>query len=124
MGRTGALHFFFLGWALPIALAGLLVYVRNLPGMFVGTFEEMERPGTGELLPNGEIPTGPSGVTVALWNIAVLAVGLGFFFLDQQFATYLHAIGWPIIIVLWASQLGKIVVGRGRLRSESTQVQT
>jgi len=28
--EDGALHFFFVGWALPIALAGLLLYFRNL----------------------------------------------------------------------------------------------
>lgn len=34
--EDGALHFFFVGWALPIALAGLLLYFRNLPSLREG----------------------------------------------------------------------------------------
>jgi cytochrome c oxidase cbb3-type subunit 1 len=122
--EQGALHFFFLGWALPIALSGLLVYFRNLPCMKAGALGIKEHADVTDLLPIAEIPTGPSKWTVLVWNLAVLAVGFGFFFQDQQFATYLHGIGWPVLIVLWAYQLGRIITGRKQLRSDSAQLQT
>lgn len=121
--EQGALHFFFLGWALPIALGGLLVYFRNLPRMLDGALDAPAQADPGDLLPIAEVPTGPSRVSVFVWNVAVLAVGVGFFFQDQGFATSLHAVGWPVLIVLWGYQLGKIVVGRVRLRSESAEIQ-
>lgn len=116
--EQGALHFFFLGWALPIALTGLAVYFRNLPGLIDGGPGDEYRFDTADLLPAGAVPTGLSLWTLIAWNVAVLAVGLGFFFQDQSFATYLHGVGWPVLVVLWAYQLGTVVSARRRLRSE------
>ncbi|QDX40522.1 cbb3-type cytochrome c oxidase subunit I [Salarchaeum sp. JOR-1] len=118
--EQGALHFFFLGWALPIALAGLRAYFRNLPCMIDGALGLKDRANPTDLLPVDEIPAGISLWTLVAWNVAVLAVGLGFFFQDQTFATYLHGLGWLLLIGIWAVQLAKIVAGRRRLRLESS----
>lgn len=87
--------------------------------MIDGALGIKEQADTQDLLPNAEIPTGLSKWTVLVWNVAVLAVGLGFFFQDQWFATYLHALGWPVLIVIWAYLLGRIVAGRKQLRTSS-----
>lgn len=113
--EQGALHFFFLGWALPIALGGLLVYFRNLPCMLEGRLGLAERAVADDVLPDSTIPVGIPKWTVFIWNLAVLAVGLGFFFQDQGFATYLHAVGWSVLIAIWAYQLAQVVLTRRSL---------
>ncbi|MFB6184815.1 MAG: hypothetical protein ABEI96_09700 [Haloarculaceae archaeon] len=121
--EQGALHFFFVGWALPIALAGLLVYFRNLPCLVTDASGRGDRVASDDLLPAGTIPTGIPAWVVAVWNVAVLAVGLGFFFQDQAFATILQGVGWPVLVGVWAYQLSQAVrirlaVRRDAVRSE------
>lgn len=113
--EQGALHFFFLGWALPIALGGLLVYFRNLPCTFRSKHGIAGRAAPNDVLPDRTIPAGIPKWAVLAWNLAVLAVGLGFFFQGRTFGPYLHAVGWPVLIVTWAYQLAQVVLTRYRL---------
>lgn len=109
--EQGALHFFFMGWVLPVALAGLLVYLRALPR------KSTDGPTGGRppaLLPSGLAFTGPSNWVIVVWNVAVLAVGIGFFFQEQSYATVLHGVGWTVLVVLWALLLSRAALGRRR----------
>ncbi|MFD1587684.1 cbb3-type cytochrome c oxidase subunit I [Halorientalis brevis] len=108
--EQGALHFFFLGWALPIAMAGLLVTVRTLPCLHddategQGTLSDMvPRDGTLDVLPTWMVGT---------WNGAVFLTGLGFFFQNQPIATQLFGVGWTVILLIWGYQLGQIIAQR------------
>ncbi|MFB6354777.1 MAG: hypothetical protein ABEJ92_11915 [Halobacteriales archaeon] len=107
--EQGALHFFFMGWALPVALAGLLLTFRNLP---VGT-GPAER--SLEALP---------GVVyrplVLAWNVAVLAVGIGFFYQTQAWSAYVFGVGYAVLAALWGYYLVQAVRLRWAARSTAT----
>lgn len=87
--EDAALHFFFIGWALPVALAGLLLSFVNVPV-------------SGRIFD----PAGVPGVITRwmgwAWNLAVLVVGVGFLYQDQVWSAYAFGIGWTVIAVLWA----------------------
>lgn len=108
--EQGALHFFFLGWALPIAMAGLLVTVRTLPCLH----DEGDEHGwtLSEMVPrDGTLDVVPTWMVLA-WNGAVLLTGLGFFTQDQPISTPLFGLGWTVILLIWGYQLGRIVAQR------------
>ena len=102
--EDGALHFFFMGWALPIALAGLLLVARS--GLSPG----------GEADANGAsppFPSVPSTLTVVVWNLAVLVVGVGFFYQEAAWTVPLFASGYAVLIAIWLASLAR--VGQVRL---------
>lgn len=114
--ETGALHFFFLGWALPIALAGSLLVSRSLKWA-----PETVRDDDGEgrvdgLVPADRLPTVVGRGSVLAWNLAVLAVGIGFFYQDQPWSALLHGSGFTVLLALWGYYLLKIVDQRRSLR--------
>lgn len=105
--EMGALHFFFMGWALPVALAGLAIYARNLPNR--------SRPHPEPADPTGLLPyqTVPHTVVrdwmTAVWNVAVFVVGLTFFYQDAGWSPAAMATGFTALIMLWAHHLAQIV---------------
>jgi hypothetical protein len=125
--EDGALHFFFVGWALPIALAGLLLAFRNFPcgldfGPDLGLEERVEPDGPedsadpGGLLAVGEIPDVVSPWMVAAWNVAVLVVGVGFFYQTDAWSAYLFGAGYAVLSVLWFYSLAQSFRLRRSLR--------
>lgn len=108
--EAGALHFFFLGWALPVAFAGLAISFRNLPCSFGRARELADPPG---LLPDASVPASlVRPWLVVVWNAAVLLAGIGFFYQDQAWSGPLHAVGFSAIAAIWAYYLWRI--GRQR----------
>lgn len=99
--EDGALHFFFMGWALPIALAGLILYFRNLPCHKAGKVGLADRVDSGDLLPDGVVPSTISRWTVLAWNVAILVVGIGFFYQNQSWSRFLLAPGYTVLAVIW-----------------------
>ncbi|MFC6719012.1 hypothetical protein ACFQGT_20410 [Natrialbaceae archaeon GCM10025810] len=108
--EIGALHFFFLGWALPIALAGGLLVTSSLEwSPETGRTEGGVDDAVGGLVPETRIPSVVGSRSVLAWNLAVLAVGIGFFYRDQPWAALLHAPAYAIILALWGYYLLEIV---------------
>ncbi|WP_254766707.1 hypothetical protein [Salinilacihabitans rarus] len=106
--ETGALHFFFLGWALPVALAGALLYVGSREGPTDGAGY-----GGHPLVPDGGVPSVVGAPTVLAWNVAVLLIGVGFFYQDQAWSASLHAVGYAVVLAVWGYYLARIA-GRWR----------
>lgn len=99
--EQGALHFFFTGWALPIALSGLLLCFRNLPCMIDNRLGIKERADPTDLLPDGAIPDVIPQWFVGVWNLGVLLAGFGFFSQNSASAPYLWGVGYTVLLVLW-----------------------
>ncbi len=111
--ETGALHFFFVGWALPVALAGLALWLRNLPRPAHADRIPVD---ASEPLPLGVVP----GTVVATWmiwawNLAVLVVGLGFFYPDHGWSAVALGGGFTVLTLLWGYLLVRIAEQRWRL---------
>jgi len=108
--ETGALHFFFMGWALPLALAGMAVFLRNLPCVM--------RPGPsptdpGGLLPHETVPGSIiSGWMVAVWNVAVVVVAFAFFYREAGWAPAGLGIGSAVLSLLWVHHLVRVAQQR------------
>lgn len=117
--EDGALHFFFMGWALPIALAGLLLYFRNLPSLREGRLGLAERVDRSDLLPDGTVPSVISTWMVWAWNLAVLLVGIGFFYQDQSWSAAFFAPGYTVLVILWLYVLAQAFRLRRTLRSHN-----
>lgn len=117
--RDGALHFFFMGWALPIALAGRLLYFRNLPCLREGRLGLTGRVDPTDLLPDGVVPSTISTWMVPVWNLAILLVGIGFFYQDQPWSAYLFGPGYTLLSVLWFYLLSQAFRLRRSLRHRS-----
>ncbi len=118
--ETGALHFLFMGWALPIALAGSLLAFSPLersaePESGTGAADRTEA-----LLARDTVPSVVGPFTVLLWNAAVLAVGVGFFYQDQSWAALLHGPGYTVLLVIWGYYVVRIVDRRLRSRPPAT----
>ncbi|WP_265109876.1 hypothetical protein [Halosolutus halophilus] len=111
--ETGALHFFFLGWGLPIALAGALLFVSP-----------RERPGADAsvagLVPATGVPSVVGPWIVLAWNVAVLAVGIGFFYQDQSWSALLHGAGYAVLLAIWGYYLLGIVGRRWPLHAHAS----
>ncbi|MHB9288294.1 hypothetical protein ACKVMT_14795 [Halobacteriales archaeon Cl-PHB] len=114
--EDGALHFFFVGWALPIALVGSILFFRNLPCMKAGKVGLAERADPTDLLPDGSVPTVVSRWMVWVWNLAVLAVGIGFFYQTDAWAVYLFGPGYTVLVALWGYYLVRALHLRRSLR--------
>jgi len=119
--EDGALHFFFMGWALPIALAGLILFFRNLPAIREGTLGLDARVDPADILPDGRVPTVLSRPIIALWNVAILLVGIGFFYQDQAWSVWLFAPGYSVLLGLWLYELALAARLRWALRSADTE---
>jgi cytochrome c oxidase cbb3-type subunit 1 len=117
--EDGALHFFFVGWALPIALAGVLLYFRNLPALREGGPGSSDLYDSIDLLPDGAIPPVIETWMVWIWNLAILTVGVGFFYQDQSWSAYLFAPGYTVLVVLWLYELAQAFRLRWGSRTES-----
>lgn len=97
--EAGALHFFFMGWALPIALAGLAIYFRNLPPAGKSTDEIKKR---RQILPKQRVPGSViRPEMVLLWNVGVLLAGISLFYQDQTWSVYALATGFGVLILIW-----------------------
>ena len=118
--EDGALHFFFVGWALPVALAGLLLYFRNLPCPRAGRLGLAGRVDPADLLPDGAVPAVLSRLTVIAWNVAVLLVGVGFFYQDQAWSAFLFGPGYAVLTGLWLYIVAQAVRLRLSLRRRVT----
>jgi hypothetical protein len=116
--EDGALHFFFVGWALPIALAGLLLYFRNLPCLREGRLGLANRVDQKDLLPDGAVPSVISTWMVWGWNLAILVVGFGFFYQDRAWSAYLFGPGYSVLALLWFYLLVQAVRVRRSLRDQ------
>ncbi|SER88672.1 hypothetical protein SAMN04489841_4827 [Natrinema salaciae] len=115
--ETGALHFFFLGWALPVALAGALLVTRSLEWA-----PEAARGDGGDgrvegLVPADDIPAVVGPTSILAWNLAVLAVGIGFFYQDQSWSVLLSGPGFTVLLALWGMYLLEIVDWRWATRT-------
>jgi hypothetical protein len=119
--EDGALHFFFMGWALPIALAGLVLYFRNLPALREGQLGLGDRVDANDLLPDGAVPSVLSTWMILVWNLAILLVSVGFFYQDQSWSTPLSAAGYTALVALWFYELAQAFRLR---RSLHTAVET
>jgi hypothetical protein len=118
--EDGALHFFFVGWALPVALAGLLLYFRNLPCPRAGRLGLAGRVDPADLLPDGAVPAVLSRLTVIAWNVAVLLVGVGFFYQDQAWSAFMFGPGYAVLAGLWLYIVAQAVRLRLSLRRRVT----
>ncbi len=108
--EMGALHFFFMGWALPVALAGLALYSRNLPP---ARRQGPAPPDPCGLLPYGKVPGSVvNGWMVAVWNVAVLVAGVSFLYQDAGWSPSAMATGFTALTVLWAHHLVRIAQQR------------
>ncbi|ELY66475.1 hypothetical protein [Natronococcus jeotgali] len=116
--ETGALHFFFLGWALPIALAGSLLVARSLewPGASVRSDAGDHTRG---LVPTAGVPSVVGTRTVLAWNLAVLVVGIGFFYQDQSWSALLRGPGYAVLLGVWGYYLIGIVGHRRSVRTRT-----
>ena len=103
--EQGALHFFFMGWALPVALAGLMLYFRNLTCIVDDRLGIKERADAAALLPDGVVPDVLPKWLVGVWNVAILLVGFGFFYQDAAWSAYLFGSGYTVLSVIWAYEL-------------------
>lgn len=102
--ETGALHFFFMGWALPVALIGLAVFVRNLPERKVAVTLE-----TTDLFPHGVVPADIiARWMVWAWNAGVLAIAFSFFYRDAPWSPLVLATSSTVLVLLWAHHLMRI----------------
>ncbi len=115
--EDGALHFFFLGWALPIALAGILLYFRNLPGLRPGRLGIADRVDPTDILPDGTVPAVMSRWTIGVWNVAILVIGVGFFYQDLAWSAYFFGVGYTVAVVIWGYELAQAARLRWRLRN-------
>lgn len=91
--EQGALHFFFMGWALPVALAGLVLSFRNL---------------SVDAADGRVFETRPAVIyrpMVLAWNLAVLAVGIGFFYQTAEWSAPFFGVGYTVLAVLWGYYL-------------------
>ncbi|WP_254612601.1 hypothetical protein [Haloterrigena gelatinilytica] len=111
--ETGALHFFFLGWALPIALAGSLLVARSLKWTpDAGRSDAGDGGGGRGLVPASALPSVVGPRSVLAWNLAVLAIGIGFFYQDQSWSALLHGSGFAVLLGLWGYYLFEIIEQR------------
>jgi len=117
--EDGALHFFFVGWALPIALAGLLLFVPNLAASQRDRNDSGERTASIHRPTARDVPSVLAPWTVGLWNIAILVVGVGFFYQNQPWAAFLFGPGYLVILGLWLYQLGAAARLRWAARTEA-----
>lgn len=115
--EAGALHFFFMGWALPIALAGLAIYFQNLPGIGRSARGVRKREAifSNQLIPGDVIQRW----MVVLWNGGVLLAGISLFYQDYTWSVYALAIGFGVLILIWAYYL--IQIGRMRWSNNLNQ---
>ncbi|WP_242695663.1 hypothetical protein [Halomontanus rarus] len=120
--ETGALHFFFTGWALPIALAGSLLVARTLEWT-PGTARDDDGGGHVDgLVPAANLSSVVGPRAVLVWNLAVLAVWIGFFYQDQSWSVLLHGSGFTALLALWGYYLVKIVEERWAVRAHAVPV--
>ncbi|TYL38031.1 hypothetical protein CV102_14875 [Natronococcus pandeyae] len=114
--ETGALHFFFMGWALPIALAGSLLVARSLE--WPGNGDDTDAGGSvAGLVPVENVPSVVGPWIVLVWNLAVLGVGIGFFYQDQSWSMLLHGSGYTVLIAIWGYYLVRIFGERSSVRT-------
>ncbi len=103
--ETGALHFFFMGWALPVALVGLAIFLRNLPSR--DSTATVAAPA--DLLPRGIVPGSiVSHWMIWAWNGGVLVVAISFFLRDAAWSPAALGIGSAVLVGLWAHHLVRI----------------
>lgn len=120
--EQGALHFFFVGWALPIVLVGVLLYARTLPcPRMLDAHDDPPDAGAADgLFPAFDRPRIPRWA-VAAWNLAVLLWGVGFFYQEAAWAAVPFAVGASVVTALWLAALAAAVAGHwGALRAART----
>ena len=98
--EDGALHLFFVGWALPISLAGLVLFARTRPGR-----RGVDDLDMSDVLPADAVPTALSKPAILAWNLAILLVAVGFFYQDRAWSVWAFGPGYTVILALWGSLL-------------------
>jgi cytochrome c oxidase cbb3-type subunit I len=108
--ETGALHFFFVGWALPVALAGMALFLSNLPSVVRAGPMPSDPDG---LLPYDSVPGSiVRGWMIAAWNVAVVVVAFSFFYRNAPWAPAGLGIASGVLALLWGHHLVRIVQQR------------
>jgi hypothetical protein len=107
--EQGALHFFFVGWALPIALAGVTIAARSFHCPRAG--DDTAR--NDGVFPSLDLPSVPRW-RVWAWNLGVLVIGFGFFYQDQGWSTLLFGVGYTVVAALWLWYLVAAARSHGR----------
>jgi cytochrome c oxidase cbb3-type subunit 1 len=110
-----------MGWALPIALAGVILYFRNLPAGREGRLGLATRVDPTDILPDGRVPDVLSTWLIVLWNLAVLVVGVGFLYQNQAWSAWLFAPGYTALLVLWLYELTVAVRLRWAVRAREPE---
>lgn len=106
--EMGSLHFFFVGWALSIVFTGLLLYASNFIGVGRGDTAPAES-AIPDAVSAPNLPSVVSAWMVWVWNIALLVLGVGFFYQDQSWAGYFFGTGATVLAVFWAYYLVQTV---------------
>lgn len=103
--EQGLIHFFFMGWALPIALDGVVLFTHNAARLGTRTIDISKHADPTAPLPDGAIPSGISTWTVVLWNAAVVVMGFGFFYQAESWSSVLFAAGSVTLLAIWFAHL-------------------
>jgi cytochrome c oxidase cbb3-type subunit 1 len=117
--EMGVLHFFFIGWALSIVFTGLLLYANN----FIGINREEATPDVTEISDAVAAPNMPGVVSawmVWVWNIAMLVLGIGFFYQEQPWASHFFGAGAAVLAIFWAYYLVQTIRLRRAVLASST----
>ena len=102
--EMGVLHFFFIGWALSIVFTGLILYAND----FIGVNKEETAPDVTAISEAVSAPNLPGVVSawmVWVWNIAMLVLGIGFFYQEQPWAGYFFGTGATVLALFWGYYL-------------------
>lgn len=103
--EQGLVHFFFVGWALPVLLTGIVLHVRRpIPGGIARHERAARADGSGGERSDLQAPI--SHWTVWVWNGALVVFVAGFLFQDGAVAPVLFAGGATILLVVWVYLLG------------------
>lgn len=119
--ERGALHWFFMGWALPVVFSGLILYGRSLSCPRHG------RPGVADdeaapaVIVTDRILSAVPRWMVWLWNVAILVVGFGFFYQNTDWSVYLLGPGYTVLSLIWAYELVSVVYQRRSARGEAVE---
>ncbi len=117
--EMGVLHFFFIGWVLSIVFTGLLLYATN----FIGIDRDVTTLGTSAISDALSTPNLPGVVSAWMvwgWNIAMLVLGMGFFYQKQSWASYFFGTGATVLAAFWAYYLVQTIRLRRAVPASAT----
>jgi cytochrome c oxidase cbb3-type subunit 1 len=110
--EQGLIHFFFMGWALPVLLIGI-----SLDSQF--TSEHTSDTATGGIdSPSVRFQSPISRWMVWTWNGGLIGFGTGFFLQQWEIAPFLFGLGAATLLALWVYVL--VYVFRARVSDAAT----